>query len=98
MTTKKKETGKKPAGTKPHGSATAASILGHPVVKVKKNGEVKIKSEWTKFYQHLLELCGLIGADTFELFTAIQTQNPYAAEVVSAFVEEAQALSRASTC
>ncbi|HET6972003.1 MAG TPA: prephenate dehydrogenase [Phenylobacterium sp.] len=46
----------------------------------------------TPSYQHLLELCGLIGADTFELFTAIQTQNPYAAEVVSAFVDEAQGL------
>jgi len=45
---------------KPHGSATAASILGRPVVgptvKVKKNGEVKIKPEWAKFYQRLLEL------------------------------------------
>jgi prephenate dehydrogenase len=46
----------------------------------------------TPSYQHLLELCGLIGADTFELFTAIQTQNPYAAEVVAAFVAEAQSL------
>ena len=57
MTTKKKETGKKaPGGSKPHSSATAASILGHTVVKVKKNGEVKIKAEWSKFYQRLLEL------------------------------------------
>lgn len=61
MTTKKKDTSKKvPAGHKPHGSATAATILGRPVsspeVKVKKNGEVKIKSEWLKFYHRLLEL------------------------------------------
>jgi RNA polymerase-binding transcription factor DksA len=57
VTTKKKETGKKPpGGSKPHASATAASILGHTVVKVKKNGEVKVKAEWTKFYQRLLEL------------------------------------------
>ncbi|HVV70258.1 MAG TPA: TraR/DksA C4-type zinc finger protein [Verrucomicrobiae bacterium] len=57
MTTKKKETSKKPpAGNKPHGSATAASILGQQAVKVKKNGEVKIRPEWTKFYEHLLEL------------------------------------------
>jgi prephenate dehydrogenase len=48
----------------------------------------------TQSYQHLLELCGLIGADTFELFTAIQTQNPFAAEVVGAFVAEAQRLIR----
>lgn len=46
----------------------------------------------TQSYQHLLELCGLIGADTFELFTAIQTQNPFAPKVVGAFVEEAKSL------
>jgi len=46
----------------------------------------------TQSYQHLLELCSLIGADTFELFTAIQTQNPFAAEVASAFVEQARDL------
>lgn len=46
----------------------------------------------TASYQHLLELCALIGADTFELFTAIQTQNPFAAEVVEAFVGEAKSL------
>jgi prephenate dehydrogenase len=46
----------------------------------------------TQSYQHLLELCGLIGADTFELFTAIQTQNPFAPQVVRAFVEEARGL------
>ncbi len=56
MTTKKKEVSKKPAH-KPHASATAASILGRPVeIKVKKNGEVKIKSEWVKYYQRLIEL------------------------------------------
>jgi prephenate dehydrogenase len=46
----------------------------------------------TPSYQHLLELCSLIGADTFELFTAIQTQNPYAPEVAQAFVAQAQSL------
>ena len=46
----------------------------------------------TQSYQHLLELCSLIGADTFELFTAIQTQNPFAAEVVTAFVDQAKSL------
>ena len=46
----------------------------------------------TVSYQHLLELCSLIGADTFELFTAIQTQNPFAAEVVEKFVAEARSL------
>jgi DnaK suppressor protein len=56
VTTKKKEVGKKSAGNKPHGSATAASILGVAVVKVKKNGEAKVKAEWAKFYHRLLEL------------------------------------------
>lgn len=46
----------------------------------------------TQSYQHLLELCGLIGADSFELFTAIQTQNPFAPRVVNAFVREAESL------
>jgi prephenate dehydrogenase len=46
----------------------------------------------TPSYQHLLELCGLIGGDTFELFAAIQTQNPFAADIAGAFVREAQGL------
>src|SRR5438874_11829407 len=49
-------TNKKAPRTKPHGSATAASILGQPTVKTKKNGEFKVKAEWTKFYQRLIEL------------------------------------------
>ncbi len=46
----------------------------------------------TPSYQHLLELSALLGADTFELFTAIQTENPFAGEVVSAFVDQARNL------
>ena len=46
----------------------------------------------TTSYQHLLELCRLIGDDSFELFTAIQTLNPYASEVVGAFVGQAESL------
>jgi len=57
VTTKKKEQSKKAsARTKPHGSATAASILGQPLVSVKKNGTAKIKPEWAKFYSRLIEL------------------------------------------
>ena len=58
MTTKKKEVGRKAAArTKPHGSATAASILGRSEAKAsRKNGEVKIKAQWAKFYNRLLEL------------------------------------------
>jgi RNA polymerase-binding transcription factor DksA len=57
VTTKKKVTVKKtPGRAKPHGSATAASILGRPLATVKKNGTVKIKPEWLKFYERLMEL------------------------------------------
>src|SRR5436190_24178022 len=48
---------KSPARNKPHGSATAASILGQaPTAKMKKNGDVKVKAEWAKFYHRLIEL------------------------------------------
>jgi RNA polymerase-binding transcription factor DksA len=58
VTTKKKMSSKKPAhkSSKPHAAATAASILGQPSAKVKKNGEVRVKGEWAKFYQRLMEL------------------------------------------
>lgn len=38
--------------------ATAAAILGKPMIqaKAKRNGDVKIKAEWQKFYERLLEL------------------------------------------
>jgi DnaK suppressor protein len=54
--TAKKKIEKKSAPRKPAGPATAASILGRPVAEAKKNGEVKIKPEWQKFYNRLLEL------------------------------------------
>ncbi len=54
VTTKKKETVKKAPG--PAKPATAASILGHAAVKTKKNGEVKVRPEWAKFYERLVEL------------------------------------------
>ena len=55
---------KKPNGakSKPHGSATSAAILGIPAGGGSKKvnhasfGQAKIKPEWTKFYQNLLEL------------------------------------------
>ncbi len=57
MTTKKKEVSKKAVVRgKPHSSATSASILGRPTVKMKRNGEVKVKAEWAAFYNRLLEL------------------------------------------
>jgi RNA polymerase-binding transcription factor DksA len=57
VTTKKKAAIKKaPAGNKPRASATSAAILGKRVVTVKKNGNVKIKAEWAKYYQRLIAL------------------------------------------
>jgi DnaK suppressor protein len=57
VTAKKTDT-KKPA---PHGrsqaSATSAAILGRPMTKPHASAEPKkIKAEWQKFYNHLLEL------------------------------------------
>jgi RNA polymerase-binding transcription factor DksA len=57
--TAKKKTEKSPArSSKPATVATAAAILGRPMVaaKNKKNGEIRIKPEWQKFYNRLLEL------------------------------------------
>ena len=59
MTTKKKIV-KKPAGKKPH-TTTAAAILGRPVVQksgmiARPSGQIKIKTEWQKYYTRLLEL------------------------------------------
>ena len=57
MITKKTSSHKKAGGrSKPHGSATAAAILGNPGSKAKKNGDIKVKAQWAKFYQRLLEL------------------------------------------
>ena len=57
MTKKKNVMKKAPARNKPHTPATAASILGRPVVKAANNsGPKKIKAEWQKFYNRLLEL------------------------------------------
>ena len=53
---KKQKVRKAKARSKPHGLATAAAILGRPTVKVKKDGNVKIKAQWAKYYHHLLEL------------------------------------------
>ena len=53
---------KKPAaGSSSHGkktaaAATAASILGNTNPRSSRNGHVKVKAEWTKYHQHLLEL------------------------------------------
>ncbi len=57
VTTKKKITKKDADSNKPARSATSASILGHSLTNSKnKNGAVKIKGEWSKYYNNLLEL------------------------------------------
>ncbi len=58
--TKKVETKKKAAAPaqsrKPAIAATSASILGTVSAKTMKNGHLKVKAEWTKYYENLLEL------------------------------------------
>jgi RNA polymerase-binding transcription factor DksA len=54
--TKHKAGKKAKAPTRPHGLATSAAVLGRATVKVKKNGDVKIRPQWVKYYQRLLEL------------------------------------------
>lgn len=56
VTPKKTET-KKSAPRKPQALATAAAILGRPVAKSRIFADPKkIKPEWQKYYNHLLEL------------------------------------------
>lgn len=46
----------------------------------------------TNSYQHLLELCALIGDDSKELFFAIQNLNPFAQEITQQFIARANGL------
>jgi DnaK suppressor protein len=56
VTTKKKIVKKEPGDDKPR-SATSAAILGHTGGGNRnKSGEIRVKPEWAKFHQHLLEL------------------------------------------
>lgn len=41
---------------KPASAATTASILGKVPANMTKNGHVKVKAEWAKYYENLLEL------------------------------------------
>jgi DnaK suppressor protein len=60
VTNKKKTVKKAPAkhaaDSKPRNAATAAAILGHPVIRGKGLTSVKIKPEFQKYYQILLDL------------------------------------------
>ncbi len=44
------------ARPKPHGLATAAAILGRPVIKTRGGEKAKVKPQWARYYAHLLEL------------------------------------------
>ena len=56
MSTKKKNIRKAKTHAKPHGLVTAAAILGSPAVRAKKNGQMKVKPQWARYYNRLLEL------------------------------------------
>jgi len=56
VTTKKKTLKKTPSPASTAPAATAAAILGQPAVKLNKEGEVRVKPEWAKYYRRLVEL------------------------------------------
>lgn len=58
VTTKKKEMKKAPVRNKAHTPASAAAILGRPLVSKARPeaGPKKVKAEWQKYYDRLLEL------------------------------------------
>jgi len=56
VSTNKKTVKKTKELSKPKGVATSASILGHTSGKSGKDGTSRIKPEWVKYYQRLLEL------------------------------------------
>ena len=57
-TAKKTHAANSAAKPKARTTATAAAILGKPIITARKpsNGAVKIRPEWSKFYENLLEL------------------------------------------
>jgi DnaK suppressor protein len=54
VTAKRKN--EKAAARKTPALPTSAAILGKPTVRIKRNGEIRVKPEWQKFYNRLLEL------------------------------------------
>ena len=56
MSAKTKNIRKVKVRPKPHGLATAAAILGRPIVKARKEGGAKVKAQWAKYYHRLMEL------------------------------------------
>lgn len=66
--------------------------LTHLIGRTLSAMEIPDESLKTQTYQHLLDMCSLIGNDTFELFTAMQVMNPFAAGVVDDFIGRAEEL------
>lgn len=66
--------------------------LTHLIGRTLSAMDIPDESLKTQTYQHLLDMCNLIGNDTFELFTAMQVMNPFAAEVVDDFIVRAEEL------
>lgn len=66
--------------------------LSHLIGRALINISAPAESLSTRSYEHLLDLCSLIKDDSLELFSAIQTMNPYASGVTRDFLQEAARL------
>lgn len=66
--------------------------LTHLVGRTLSSMSIPDKMLKTQSYQHLLDLCDLLKRDSFALFSAIQTLNPYADEITQEFVARASNL------
>lgn len=66
--------------------------LTHLIGRALVNMHIPQETMATQSYRNLRELCRLIGDDTWELFQALQTENPFAGEVTARFNDEVRAL------
>ncbi|MEG3181573.1 prephenate dehydrogenase/arogenate dehydrogenase family protein [Sphingomonas sp. LT1P40] len=66
--------------------------LTHLIGRTLENIRIPDEELKTNSYQHLLELCALIRDDSKELFFAIQNLNPFAQEITTQFIAEANGL------
>jgi prephenate dehydrogenase len=66
--------------------------LTHLIGRALVNMQIPAEQMQTQSYKNLLGLCELIGQDTWDLFTSLQTMNPYAGKVTHAFTSEVASL------
>ena len=66
--------------------------LTHLIGRTLAGMEIPDEMMKTQSYQHLRDLCDLISRDSFELFAAIETLNPFAEDVTADFIRRASAL------